>query len=113
MVQTITAELTEKINRRKVFYIKFPHIDDEHIYYPNYKFRYVDPQIDDIVAWIWGDVVKFGVVYAICNSRDRQKCTVSAYLLPRGTKHRKSKGWKNKRGERIKVSALRCIFALV
>lgn len=111
MVQKITAELTERINHRKIFYIQFAQIDSEHTYYPNYRFKYTEPQIDDIVAWIWGDVARFGVIYAITSPRNHKKSSVSVYILPRGSKGRKL-GWKGQ-GQIVKMSALRCIFASI
>jgi hypothetical protein len=65
-MQALTRHLTGLIYERKQFKIKFQQYDNgTHIFYPNYHHCRTNVCNGDLVAWMWGNSLKIGLVKVI------------------------------------------------
>ena len=65
-MQGLTRHLTGLLYERKQFKIKFRQYDGgEHIFYPNYHNCRTNISHGDLVAWMWGNSLKIGLVSRI------------------------------------------------
>ena len=61
MVQQLTNALAFLMGKQQHFRIKFRQYDDaKHVFFPHYN-PVSPPCNGDIVAFVWGDTIKFGV----------------------------------------------------
>jgi len=65
-MQALTRHLATLLYEKKQFKIKFQQYDDgKHIFYPNYYNCRIDVSHGDLIAWMWGNSLKIGLVKVI------------------------------------------------
>jgi len=69
-MQELSSTLTQLLKNKQHFKIKFNKYDGGiHTFYPNYKNCVPNVCMGDIVAWIWGDSLKFGLILKVMDLR--------------------------------------------
>ena len=65
-MQRLSGILTDLIGQRRQFKIKFRQYDDgEHVHYPNYALPDKRVAYGDLIAWMWGNSIRIGLVASI------------------------------------------------
>ncbi len=73
-MQPLTVELTQLVLAKAQFRIKFNQYDGGiHIFYPNYDNPAGRICCADVIAWVWGNSLRFGIVHRVTGGQVKIK----------------------------------------